>query len=82
MAFAVLYAGFMFLRDGNAPKWLIVIVAIIWGVGGVAMLYWIFNWVVEQMSSDWTARLQPFVFVGPAVAILIWYLALPTVRTF
>ena len=82
MAFAVLYAGFMFLRDGNAPKWLIVIVAIIWGVGGVAMLYWVFNWIVEQLPGDWTARLQPFVFVGPAVAILSWYLALPTVRTF
>lgn len=82
IAFAVLYAGFIFLRDGNAPKWMIVIVAIIWGVGGVAMLYWVFNWLVEQLSEEWTARLQPYVFVGPAVAILLWYLALPAVRTF
>ena len=81
-AFAVLYLGFMFLRDSNAPKWVIVLVAIVWGVGGVALLYWVFNWLVEQLSDDWTARLQPYVFVGPAIAILIWYLALPTVRTF
>jgi alpha-glucoside transport system permease protein len=27
-------------------------------------------------------RFQPFIFIGPAVAILIWYLALPAVRSF
>jgi alpha-glucoside transport system permease protein len=79
-AFFVLYQGFLFLRDSDAPKWVITIVAVVWGVGGVALLYWVFNWLVEQLPADWTARLQPFVFVGPAVAILIWYLTLPTVR--
>jgi len=82
IAFAVLYAGFLFLRDSNAPKWLIAAVAILWGVGGVAALYYIFNWIVEQFSDAWKGRLLPFVFVGPAVAILIWYLFLPVVRTF
>lgn len=81
-AFFVLYAGFIFLRDSDAPKWLIAIVAIVWGVGGVAMLYWVVNWMVEQLPRTWTARLQPYVFVGPAVAILIWYLTIPTFRTF
>ncbi|MBE2223332.1 MAG: sugar ABC transporter permease [Anaerolineae bacterium] len=82
IAFWVLYQGFLFLRDSDAPKAVIVLVAIIWGVGGVAALYWIFNWLVEQLPGDWTARLQPFVFVGPAMAILIWYLTLPVYRTF
>jgi alpha-glucoside transport system permease protein len=81
-AFAVMYWGFMFLRDSAAPKWLIVLVAIVWGVGGVAALYWIFNWIVERMGDPWRARLQPFVFVGPAAAMLIWFLALPVLRTF
>jgi len=82
IAFVVLYAGFLFLRAGDAPKWLITVVAIAWGVGGVAALYWIFNWIVEKLPEQWTARLQPFVFIGPAIAILTWYLAIPTVRTF
>ena len=82
IAFWVMYQGFLFLKDGNAPQWLITIVAIIWGVGGIAALYWIFNWLVEQLNDTWRARLLPFVFVGPAMAILIWYLAFPTVRTF
>lgn len=82
IAFIVMYLGFDFLRAGDAPKWLVVIVAIVWGVGGVAALYWIFNWVVERMGDEWQGRLQPFVFVGPAVAMLIWFLALPVLRTF
>jgi len=82
VAFLVLYAGFIWLREGNAPKWVVATVAIIWGVGGVAVLYWVFNWIVEQLADDWRARLQPFVFIGPAMAILVWYLALPTARTF
>jgi alpha-glucoside transport system permease protein len=82
IAFLVIYMGFIFLRDSNAPKWVITLVAIIWGVGGVAILYWVFNGIVEQLSDQWRQRLQPFVFVGPAMAILFWYLAFPVVRTF
>ena len=81
VAFAVLYQGFLFLRAGNAPKGVITLIAILWGVGGVAVLYWIFNWLVESLPLEWTGRLQPFVFVGPAMAILTWFLALPTLRT-
>jgi alpha-glucoside transport system permease protein len=82
IAFIVIYVGFLFLRDSDAPKWVIAVVAIIWGVGGIAMLYWVFNSIVEQLPEEWTHRLQPFVFVGPAMAILLWYLAVPVYRTF
>ena len=82
ITFVVLWRGFIFLRDSDAPQWIIVIVAIVWGVGGVAALYWVANWLVEKFPPIWVRRLQPFVFVGPAVAILFWYLALPVVRTF
>lgn len=82
IAFAALYAGFIFLRDSNAPKWIVTVVAIVWGVGGVAILFWIFNWFVEMLGDTWQGRLQPFVFVGPAIAILAWYLAIPVGRTF
>ena len=82
VVFAVLYYGFLFLRDSQAPRFVIITVAILWGVGGVALLYWVFNGIVEQLPDQWTARLQPFVFVGPAIAILFWYLAFPVVRTF
>ena len=82
IAFFVLYQGFLFLRDSNAPQVIVTLVAIIWGVGGVAILYWIFNDLVERLPDAWKTRLLPFVFVGPAMAILAWYLAIPTLRTF
>jgi alpha-glucoside transport system permease protein len=82
IAFFVLYQGFLFLRDSNAPRGIIALVAIVWGVGGVAVLYSVFNDLVERLPAEWKYRLLPFVFVGPAMAILAWYLAIPTLRTF
>lgn len=81
-ALTAMYLGFNFLRAGTGPKWLIVAFAIVWGVGGVALLYWLLNWLVEQLGTVWRGRLQPFVFVGPAIAMLVWFLALPVLRTF
>jgi alpha-glucoside transport system permease protein len=82
VTFVVMWRGFIFLRDGNAPKLVIAVVAIIWGVGGVALIYFVTNWLIERLPPRWTERLQPFLFVGPALAILFWYLAIPTIRTF
>ncbi len=72
---------FIWLRDSKASKPVIAVVAIIWGVGGVGLLFVISNWVVEQLPMKWMRFLQPYVFVGPALAILSWYLAIPTFRT-
>jgi len=82
LTFIGLWQGFLFLRDSNAPQIVTALVAIIWGVGGVAILYIVSNWLIEQLPDVWTRRLSPFVFVGPAVAILTWFLFLPTLRTF
>jgi len=81
VTFLILWQGFIFLRDSNAPQIVIVLVAILWGVGGVALLFLVSNWLVEQLPAVWTRRLQPFVFIGPGIAILTWYLAVPVVRT-
>lgn len=81
IVFFLLYQGWVFLREGNAAKWTIAVVAVVWGVGGIAFLFYFFNWLVERFSLKWTTRLQPLVFVGPAMAMLLWFLALPAVRT-
>jgi alpha-glucoside transport system permease protein len=82
IAFYVLYVGFVFLRDSDAPRGIIALVAIVWGVGGVALLFWVFNGIVERLPDALRTRLLPYVFVGPGMAILGWYLAIPTLRTF
>ncbi len=81
ITFLVLWQVFIFLRDSDAPQIVIVLVAIIWGVAGVALLYIVSNWFVEQLPDPWTRHLQPFVYVGPAVVIMGWYLAVPVLRT-
>lgn len=81
VTFLVLWQVFLFLRDSKAPQIVIVLVAIIWGVAGVALLFVVSNWLVEQLPAEWSRRLQPFVYVGPAIAIMGWYLAVPVIRT-
>ncbi len=86
VTFGLLIVGFRFLRetipDNNTQKALLSLLAMVWGVGGAALVYVAANWQVERLPAAWTRRLQPFIFVGPAMVILGWYLALPTVRTF
>jgi alpha-glucoside transport system permease protein len=48
----------------------------------VLVLFSLSNYLIEQLSNVWRRRLTPFVFVGPALAILTWYLVLPTIRSF
>ncbi len=82
---AFLWGGFVFLRDAqrndSVPKLLLALLAIVWGVAGAGGFFYTMNMVVEQLPGNARRRLTPFVFVGPAVLILIWFLALPTLRT-
>ena len=85
LTFIVLYGGFVWLRDSNAsgvPHLVSAIIAIFWGVGGIAALFLVGNYAVESLPGKWTARIQPFVFIGPAVILMAWYLAAPALRTF
>lgn len=86
ISIAILVFGFFFVRDLQAnnkdvPQLVIVLIAIIWGVGGVVLLFTTANFFVEQLPDKWTQRLQPFIFVGPALLMLTWALVLPTIRT-
>jgi alpha-glucoside transport system permease protein len=79
--FVILWQGFIFLRDSHMSQVVLVLVAIVWGVGGVAALYWVTNYIVELLPKEWSRRLQPFIFVGPGIAILAWYLFIPVIRS-
>jgi alpha-glucoside transport system permease protein len=84
--FALLWLGFEFLRsnarsENPAPPLLVAALAIIWGVGGVALLFTVANMLVESLSNKWQGRIQPYIFVGPAVALLACFLLIPAVFT-
>jgi alpha-glucoside transport system permease protein len=81
VAFVVLRWAFIFMRDAEANKILIGIVALIIGVGAVWALYLITDNLVSLLPDRARETVRPFVFVGPALAILSVYLVYPTVRT-
>ncbi len=74
--------GIKFLQNYEGNQVLLTIIAIVWGVGSVALFFYLANWIVERFSKTWTNRIQPYIFVGPAVLILLWALFIPTIRTF
>jgi alpha-glucoside transport system permease protein len=78
----ILWQGFFFLRDSPLPRWLTAVAAIVWGVGGVVSLFACANMVIEQLPDGWKRFATPLIFVGPALAILSWYLAIPVYRSF
>lgn len=51
LTFLVLWQGYLFLQKANAPQIVQVLVAIVWGVGGVALLYVVTNWLVMKLPK-------------------------------
>ena len=79
--------GFIFLRSAqqgqqqSLPPLVIAILAMIWGVGGAAGIFYCMNRFVEQLPDRARSMLIPYVFVGPALLALGWFLFFPTLRT-
>jgi len=77
-----LYYGFMFLRASEANQLVIVVVALLVGIGGVWALYYSTNYFIESVLNDrWKMLVRPFLFVGPALAVLFFYLIFPVIRS-
>ena len=57
------------------------LIAIIGGVGGVILLFWALNKAIESLPEKWEHRLKPYVFIGPAVAVVTLFLVYPTLDT-
>ncbi|HET7327892.1 MAG TPA: sugar ABC transporter permease [Nocardioidaceae bacterium] len=62
-------------------KILNALIAIVLGVGGITVLYFVLNALVERLPGRWERRLKPFVFIGPAVLVVGLFLVYPAVQT-
>lgn len=73
------------LRRGGGDQGLVKVVlaavALLVGVGGIWLFYAGLNAVTMRLQPRWRGRLLPWVFVGPAVALLTVYLVWPVVAT-
>jgi alpha-glucoside transport system permease protein len=69
------------MRDSEANKILIALVALIVGIFGVWALYLITDALVSMLPITFREKVRPYVFVGPAIVILTAYLVYPTFNT-
>ncbi len=57
------------------------LLAIISGVGGALVLFWLLNQLAERLPSKWEDRLKPYLYVLPALAVIASFLLYPAIQT-
>ena len=81
VAAVFLFGGFVLLQRMQDYKVLMTLFAVIWGLGSVALLYYVLNEVAQTMPHKIRSVSVAVVFAGPAVLLLFWALVLPTLRS-
>ena len=62
-------------------KILNALIAILGGVGGAILLYYLLNKVAELLPGPWEDRVKPYVYIAPAYLAIAVFLLYPAVRT-
>ena len=57
------------------------LLAIIGGIGGAMLLYWILNKLAESLPGRWEDRVKPWMYAGPAILAIGVYLIYPAIVT-
>jgi alpha-glucoside transport system permease protein len=57
------------------------LLTIVGGVLGSLLLFYVLNKVVERLPNKWEDRVKPYVFAGPAVLLVGFFLIYPAIRT-
>src|SRR4051812_41515070 len=57
------------------------VLAILGGIGGAVLLFWILNKLAESLGRRWEERVKPWAFAGPAILAIGVYLIYPAVVT-
>ncbi|HEX5936748.1 MAG TPA: sugar ABC transporter permease [Actinomycetota bacterium] len=73
--------AFAYLRDPDANRVGVVALAIVVGVGGVFLLFWVLNRTVDFLPARFRETIRPYVFVGPALVLLLVFLVYPVFNT-
>jgi alpha-glucoside transport system permease protein len=77
----VFFFAFGYLKNEDANKILQVLLAVVVGIGGVWALYWGMDSLTNLASPKAAASIRPFVYAGPAIVLLGFYLVYPAVNT-
>jgi alpha-glucoside transport system permease protein len=63
-------------------KVLNALIAVVGGVGGAIVLYYLLNKLAELLPGRWEDRVKPYLYLLPALAAIGLYLIYPTIQTF
>ena len=77
----LMWGTFDLLRDEDANRFVVVGVAIVVGVVGIFALFWSMDQIVDWLPASWRESFRPYVFVGPALAILSIFMIYPVFNT-
>lgn len=64
-----------------AIKVLNAVIAILGGIGGAIIIFWILNKLAESLKGRWEDRVKPWMFAGPAILAIAVYLIYPAIVT-
>ncbi|WP_320128396.1 sugar ABC transporter permease [uncultured Sphaerochaeta sp.] len=77
----IMISGFLLLKDNHFSQVATTLFAIVWGTVSVVSFFYSLNLIVQVFPLKYYNKIIPFVFVGPAILILGWYLFIPTLRS-
>ena len=63
-------------------KILNALIAVVGGVAGAVVVYYLLNKLAELLPGRWEDRVKPYLYLLPALAVLGVYLIYPTIQTF
>ncbi len=57
------------------------LLAVVGGVVGALVLYWVLNFIAERLPEKWEERLKPYLYILPALAAIGLFLVYPAIQT-
>ena len=81
ITWVVLAQALDYMRDRDSNRLLVIGLALALGVGGIFLLFWAMDRLVNRLPRDVSERVRPYVYVGPALVILAVFLIYPVVNT-
>jgi alpha-glucoside transport system permease protein len=57
------------------------LLAILSGVGGALVLFWLLNQLAERLPGRWEERLKPYLYLLPALGVITLFLLYPAIQT-
>ena len=78
---AAMWFSVRFMSQDNAPKWATAFVALFVGTLGAAAFFYFSDNLVGNLPGRIAHALRPYVFIGPALLLLGFFLVYPAIST-